>query len=135
MAQRTIFVALAATRSGCYTQWLLHVVWAQLVMGTTTPSNRGPSTNRSDAKMLGAIIFWIIVGLIAGVLAKWVMPGDDPGGIVVTIIIGIAGAVVGGFLLRLLGIGSGGGTGQWIASIVAAFIGAVILLDRKSTRL
>ena len=78
--------------------------------------------------MLGAIIFWIIVGLIAGVLAKWVMPGDDPGGIVVTIIIGIAGAVVGGFLLRLLGLGSGGGTGQWIASIVAGFIGAVILL-------
>jgi uncharacterized membrane protein YeaQ/YmgE (transglycosylase-associated protein family) len=34
--------------------------------------------------MLGAIIFWIIVGLIAGVLAKWVMPGDDPGGIIVT---------------------------------------------------
>jgi uncharacterized membrane protein YeaQ/YmgE (transglycosylase-associated protein family) len=78
--------------------------------------------------MLTALIFWIIVGLIAGALAKLVMPGDDPGGIIVTIIIGILGAVVGGYLLRFLGLGGGGGTGQWIASIVAGFIGAVILL-------
>ena len=75
--------------------------------------------------MITAIIFWIIVGLIAGALAKFVMPGDDPGGIVVTILIGIAGAVVGGFLLSLIGLGGGGG---WIASIIAGFIGAVILL-------
>jgi uncharacterized membrane protein YeaQ/YmgE (transglycosylase-associated protein family) len=78
--------------------------------------------------MITAIIFWIIVGLIAGALAKFVLPGDDPGGIVVTIIIGIVGAVVGGFLIRLVGLGGGGGTGQWRASIVAGFIGAVILL-------
>ena len=75
--------------------------------------------------MITTIIFWIIVGLIAGALAKFVMPGDDPGGIVVTILIGIAGAVVGGFLLSLIGLGGGGG---WIASIIAGFIGAVILL-------
>jgi uncharacterized membrane protein YeaQ/YmgE (transglycosylase-associated protein family) len=79
-------------------------------------------------EMLGAILFWIIVGLIAGVLAKWVMPGDDPGGIILTIIIGIVGAVIGGYILRLFGLGAGGGTGQWIGSIVAGFIGAVILL-------
>ena len=78
--------------------------------------------------MLTAIIFWIIVGLIAGALAKLVMPGDDPGGIIVTIIIGIAGAVVGGFLIRAIGLGGGGGTGQWLASIIAGFIGAIILL-------
>ena len=78
--------------------------------------------------MITAIIFWIIVGLIAGVLAKFLLPGDDPGGLVVTILIGIAGAVVGGFLLRLIGLGGGGGTGQWIASIIAGIIGAVILL-------
>jgi uncharacterized membrane protein YeaQ/YmgE (transglycosylase-associated protein family) len=78
--------------------------------------------------MLGAILFWIIVGLIAGVLAKWVMPGDDPGGVILTIIIGIVGAVVGGYILRVLGLGAGGGTGQWIGSIIAGFIGAVILL-------
>ncbi len=78
--------------------------------------------------MLGAILFWIIVGLIAGALAKWVMPGDDPGGIILTMILGIVGAVIGGYILRLLGLGAGGGTGAWIGSIVAGFIGAVILL-------
>ena len=78
--------------------------------------------------MLSALLFWIIVGLIAGVLAKWAMPGDDPGGIIVTIIIGIAGAVLGGWLLSLLGIGAGAGSGGWIFSIIAGFIGAVILL-------
>lgn len=74
--------------------------------------------------MLGALIFWIIVGLIAGALAKLVMPGDDPGGIIVTIILGIVGAVIGGYLLSLLGIFTGG----FIGSIIAGFIGAVILL-------
>ncbi len=78
--------------------------------------------------MLGAILFWIVVGLIAGVLAKWVMPGDDPGGIILTIIIGIVGAVIGGYILRFLGLGAGGGTGAWIGTIIAGFIGAVILL-------
>jgi uncharacterized membrane protein YeaQ/YmgE (transglycosylase-associated protein family) len=79
---------------------------------------------RSGKKMLGALIFWIIVGLIAGALAKLVMPGDDPGGIIVTIILGIVGAVIGGYLLSLLGIFTGG----FIGSIIAGFIGAVILL-------
>ena len=74
--------------------------------------------------MLGAILFWIIVGLIAGVLAKWVMPGNDPGGVILTIILGIVGAVIGGYLLRLIGIFTEG----WIGSIIAGFIGAVILL-------
>jgi uncharacterized membrane protein YeaQ/YmgE (transglycosylase-associated protein family) len=74
--------------------------------------------------MLGAILFWIIVGLIAGALAKWVMPGDDPGGVILTIIIGIVGAVIGGYLLRFFGIFAEG----WIGSIIAGFIGAVILL-------
>ena len=78
--------------------------------------------------MITAIIFWIIVGLIAGALAKWVMPGDDPGGIVVTMIIGIVGAILGGWLLSLIGIGGGAGTGGFIFSIIAGFIGAVILL-------
>ena len=78
--------------------------------------------------MLTALLFWIIVGLIAGALAKLVMPGDDPGGIVVTIIIGIVGAVLGGFLLSLLGIGAGAGSGGFIFSIIAGVIGALILL-------
>ena len=78
--------------------------------------------------MISALIFWIIVGLIAGALAKWVMPGPDPGGIIVTIIIGIVGAVLGGWLLSLLSIGGGAGSGGWIFSIIAGVIGAVILL-------
>jgi uncharacterized membrane protein YeaQ/YmgE (transglycosylase-associated protein family) len=78
--------------------------------------------------VLSALLFWIIVGLIAGALAKWAMPGDDPGGIIVTIIIGIVGAVLGGWLLSLLGLGAGAGSGGWIFSIIAGVIGAVILL-------
>ncbi len=78
--------------------------------------------------MITALLFWIIVGLIAGVLAKIAMPGPDPGGIIVTIIIGIAGAVIGGWLLGLLGVGGGAGSGGWIFSIIAGVVGAVILL-------
>ena len=78
--------------------------------------------------MISALIFWIIVGLIAGALAKWIMPGPDPGGIIVTIIIGIVGAVLGGWLLSLLGIGGGAGGGGWISSIIAGVLGALVLL-------
>jgi uncharacterized membrane protein YeaQ/YmgE (transglycosylase-associated protein family) len=74
--------------------------------------------------MLGDIIFWIIVGGIAGALAKLIMPGDDPGGFFITIILGIAGALVGGFLASLIGIGGGG----LIWSVIIATIGAIILL-------
>ena len=69
------------------------------------------------------ILGWIIIGLIAGALAKLIMPGDDPGGIIVTILIGIAGAIVGGYLASLIGIA--GGT---IITIITATIGAIILL-------
>ena len=78
--------------------------------------------------MITALIFWIVVGLIAGALAKLIMPGDDPGGIIVTIVLGIVGAVIGGFLLSLLGIGAGAGSGGFIFSIIAGVVGAVILL-------
>jgi uncharacterized membrane protein YeaQ/YmgE (transglycosylase-associated protein family) len=77
-----------------------------------------------EVPMLGAIIFWIIVGGVAGALAKLVMPGDDPGGFIITILLGIAGAIVGGFLASLIGIGGGG----WIWSIIIATIGAIVLL-------
>ena len=78
--------------------------------------------------MITALIFWVIVGLIAGALAKWIMPGDDPGGIIVTVIIGIVGAVLGGWILHLIGIGGGAGSGGFIFSIIAGVIGAIILL-------
>ena len=67
-----------------------------------------------------------MVGLIAGVLAKWVMPGPDPGGVIVTVLIGIAGAFVGGYALRLFGLS--GETGFSLGSILTATLGAVILL-------
>ena len=70
------------------------------------------------------IITWIIIGGIAGALAKLIMPGDDPGGIIVTILIGIVGAFVGGFLTSLIGIGGGG----FIWTIIVATVGAIILL-------
>jgi uncharacterized membrane protein YeaQ/YmgE (transglycosylase-associated protein family) len=78
--------------------------------------------------MIMALLFWIIVGLIAGALAKLVMPGDDPGGVIVTIIIGIVGAILGGFILSLIGIGGGASGNGFILSIIAGIIGAVILL-------
>lgn len=70
------------------------------------------------------ILGWIIIGLIAGALGKLIMPGDDPGGIIVTILLGIAGAFVGGFLANLIGLGGGG----FIWTIIIATIGAIILL-------
>ena len=68
----------------------------------------------------------IVVGLIAGVLAKWVMPGPDPGGIIVTILIGVAGAFVGGYIVQALG--GPGLTSIGITSILVATLGAVLLL-------
>ena len=72
------------------------------------------------------IIAWIVVGLIAGALAKLILPGDDPGGIIVTILIGIAGAFVGGFVFSLFG--GAGVSGFNIWSILVATVGAIILL-------
>lgn len=73
------------------------------------------------------ILTWIILGLVAGALAKFIMPGDDPGGIIVTILIGIAGSVVGGFLAGLVGFGAGAATFS-LGSLLIAVLGAIILL-------
>jgi uncharacterized membrane protein YeaQ/YmgE (transglycosylase-associated protein family) len=73
------------------------------------------------------ILTWIILGLIVGALAKWIMPGDDPGGIFITILIGIAGALLGGFLSTAIGIG-GGVTGFNLGSVVIAILGSLLLL-------
>lgn len=72
------------------------------------------------------LLSWIVFGLIAGILAKLIMPGRDPGGIIVTILIGIAGAVVGGFIGALLGIGSMSGFN--IPSLLTAVAGGVLVL-------
>jgi uncharacterized membrane protein YeaQ/YmgE (transglycosylase-associated protein family) len=72
------------------------------------------------------ILSWIIMGLIVGVVAKFVMPGKDPGGMIVTIILGIAGAFVGGFISSNLGFGSVSGFN--VRSLLIAVLGAVLLL-------
>jgi uncharacterized membrane protein YeaQ/YmgE (transglycosylase-associated protein family) len=72
------------------------------------------------------IISWIVVGLIAGLLAKFLLPGDDPGGLIITTLIGMAGAVVGGVLIGVLG--GAGATGFNVWSILVATLGAAVLL-------
>ncbi|HEX7060789.1 MAG TPA: GlsB/YeaQ/YmgE family stress response membrane protein [Woeseiaceae bacterium] len=72
------------------------------------------------------LLTWIILGAIAGAIAKWIMPGDDPGGIIVTILLGIAGALIGGFIASAIGLG--GVEGLTIGSIIIAILGAVVLL-------
>ena len=68
---------------------------------------------------------WILVGLIVGAIAKLLMPGRDPGGFFVTILIGIAGALAAGFLGKLIGLYREPGTGPgWIMSV----LGAIVLL-------
>lgn len=72
------------------------------------------------------ILSWIFVGLIAGALAKLIMPGKDPGNILVTILIGIAGGLIGGFIGNLLGVGSV--TGFNLTTLLLATGGALLLL-------
>jgi uncharacterized membrane protein YeaQ/YmgE (transglycosylase-associated protein family) len=81
-----------------------------------------------------SLISWIIFGLIAGLIAKAIMPGKDPGGLIVTTLLGIVGAVIGGYLGRfLLGYGNStdsGGVTQpgFLMSLVLAVVGAIVLL-------
>ena len=74
------------------------------------------------------ILSWIVLGLVVGLIAKWIHPGKDPGGLLVTMGIGIAGAFLGGWLSSVLGIGPGGVTGFDLVSLISAMIGAVVLL-------
>jgi len=71
-------------------------------------------------------LVWIILGLVVGVIAKLIMPGKDPGGFIITIILGIAGAFVGGFIASKIGFGTV--TGFDIRSLIIAVGGAVLLL-------
>jgi uncharacterized membrane protein YeaQ/YmgE (transglycosylase-associated protein family) len=72
------------------------------------------------------IISWIVFGLIAGVLAKLIMPGKDPGGMIITSLIGIAGAMLGGFISTSLGYGDVSGFD--LRSLGLAIGGALVLL-------
>jgi uncharacterized membrane protein YeaQ/YmgE (transglycosylase-associated protein family) len=71
---------------------------------------------------MSGILVMIVLGLIIGAVAKFVMPGDDPGGIIVTILLGIAGALVGGFLGRLLGLYQEGQPAGFLMSVVGALV-------------
>ncbi|RUR26041.1 GlsB/YeaQ/YmgE family stress response membrane protein [Vreelandella andesensis] len=69
---------------------------------------------------------WILFGLIAGVIAKVIMPGKDPGGLIITILLGIAGAFVGGWIGSLVGLGTMGDFS--FGSFITAIVGALVLL-------
>lgn len=77
---------------------------------------------------MGAIIWWIIVGALAGILAKAIVPGEraEPKGCLMTILLGVAGSLIAGFLIRdVLGMRTGGG---FIGSIFGAMLGAIVLI-------
>jgi uncharacterized membrane protein YeaQ/YmgE (transglycosylase-associated protein family) len=82
------------------------------------------------------IIGWIVFGLIVGAIAKLMMPGKDPGGIIVTMLLGVVGALLGGFLGRTLGFyGPEQGAG-WLMSIIGAVVVLMIyrmLIRRRAT--
>ena len=89
------------------------------------------------------IIGWIILGLLAGLIAKAILPGDDPGGIIVTTIIGILGALGGGFIAQAIGFGDPIDEFFDFSTWIAAIIGAIVLLliwravtgERRRTKL
>lgn len=72
------------------------------------------------------VVAWVLVGLIAGALAKLIMPGNDPGGWILTIVLGIVGALVGGFLWSF--IGNADITGVNATSVAIATLGALVVL-------
>ena len=72
------------------------------------------------------ILIWILLGLVAGILGKMILPGRDPGGWIVTILLGIAGAFVGGWVGGFFGMGTVGGFS--LSSVITATVGAILLL-------
>jgi uncharacterized membrane protein YeaQ/YmgE (transglycosylase-associated protein family) len=74
--------------------------------------------------MTMGILSWILFGLVIGIIAKLLMPGRDPGGFIVTILLGIAGALLGGFVGRAMGFYGENQSAGWIMSI----LGAIVLL-------
>lgn len=72
------------------------------------------------------ILSWIVVGLIAGILAKWIMPGNQNAGIIVTTLLGIVGGLLGGYIMSL--IGGIGVTGFNVQTLIVATLGALVVL-------
>lgn len=75
-----------------------------------------------------SIIGWLVVGLVAGALGKLIMPGKDPGGIIVTILLGIAGALLAFYLTPLMGLESLHNDPSWVKTVIASTVGAIVLL-------
>ena len=80
------------------------------------------------------VLAWIVFGFIAGIIAKAILPGKDPGGAIITIVIGIVGSLIGGFIGRtLLGYGQINDSGDlsrpgFLTSLVLAVVGSIVLL-------
>ena len=81
---------------------------------------------------MGELLIWAVFGLIVGVVAKLIMPGNDPGGIVVTMLIGVAGSIVGGYLGRVMGLYGPGQYGGFFMSILGALV--LLFLYRQFPR-
>jgi uncharacterized membrane protein YeaQ/YmgE (transglycosylase-associated protein family) len=80
---------------------------------------------------MGPIAGWVLLGLIAGALARWILPGEERGGWFSTLVLGIIGAVVGGYLARHFGYLPAAEPGEWFpspASIVSSTVGAIVVL-------
>jgi uncharacterized membrane protein YeaQ/YmgE (transglycosylase-associated protein family) len=80
------------------------------------------------------ILAWILFGLVVGIIAKLLMPGRDPGGFIVTILLGIAGALLGGFIGRAMGFYGPNEQAGWLISILGAIVLLVLyrLMARRS---
>jgi uncharacterized membrane protein YeaQ/YmgE (transglycosylase-associated protein family) len=78
------------------------------------------------------ILAWILFGLVVGIIAKLLMPGRDPGGFIITILLGIAGAVLGGFVGRAMGFYGPDDAAGWIMSILGAML--LLFLYRLAVR-
>ena len=78
------------------------------------------------------VLGWILFGLVVGIVAKLLMPGRDPGGIIITMLLGIVGAVLGGFLGRSMGLYQEGEAAGFLMSLIGAVV--VLFLYRAMTR-
>jgi uncharacterized membrane protein YeaQ/YmgE (transglycosylase-associated protein family) len=88
--------------------------------------------NNARGGTMTGILVMIVLGLIIGAVAKLIMPGQDPGGIIVTILLGIAGALVGGFLGRAIGLYQEGQPAGFVMSIIGALV--LLFIYRMFTR-
>ena len=96
-------------------------------MSNRRGNDRPGGENRRRRRENG-IIGWIILGLLAGALAKLLLPGDDPGGFIVTTLLGVAGAFIGGLIVKALGFGDPIDEFFDLSTWLGAIIGSVILL-------